>query len=116
MGIFDGYRRTLRDTTYATFGVAADWIDAGSANPSPVTVRLMAPDVEQTFGHSRAVVATAMIRVRASEVAAPAEGDQVQTWTDDTRTQVAAQYRIIADPQMLDPHGLEWTCEAAPVA
>jgi hypothetical protein len=109
MGVFDSYRQTLTDTIFATYGKAADWISGGS---TPVTVRLMTPDQPQPFGHTRALLPTALVKVRSAEVAAPAEGDQVQTYADDDRTVPDQLFRIIAEPEMLDPHGREWTCEA----
>lgn len=96
---------------YGRFGFAALWegVDA------PVTVLVDAPEVVERFGNSRAVLATTVIKVRVSEVAAPAFGQTVTvTATDDTPE---VSYRLTAEPRFDagDVRRTEWFCEAEAV-
>lgn len=55
------------------------------------------------------------LRVRKSEVSAPAKGDSVQVFDDNGNPLADGLYRVSAEP-MLDARKGVWTCQVQPTA
>ena len=87
------------DATFAAFGIDAVYTPAGG---DPVSVRVIArrPDAIVGFGETRIHVETASFEVRASEVASPRQGDQLNV---DGETFV-----VQGEPERRDPDRLVW--------
>lgn len=70
------------------------------------TVRVITkrPDATLDFGDTRVAVATVLIDVRASEVAAPQTGDVVAIGEE--------AFAVVGEPTRRDPDRLIWTAEA----
>ncbi len=95
------------DAIFRDANVAEDalWRAGGVGDGNAVRVIRKSPDEVVGFGSGRAVMATVLIDVRASEIATPASGDTVEIASD--------LFDIIGTP-VRDSLGLVWTCEAAP--
>ena len=79
---------------------------AGGADPGmPVRVIVRQPDRIGNFGETRIAAATLVIDVRASEVAAPAEGDTIE---------MSGTVYVIQGEPIRDAERLVWTIEARP--
>jgi hypothetical protein len=93
------------DAIFRDANVAEDarWRTGGTGGGLAVRVIRKSPDEVVGFGSSRAVMATVLIDVRASEIASPASGDTVEIAGD--------LFEIIGTP-VRDSLGLVWTCEA----
>lgn len=95
------------DAAFADLGVTASYAPpAGEAASCRVITRQ--PDETVEFGVTKAVIASTIIEVRASEVAAPEKGGVFAV--DGT------SYRIIAKPKRKDSARLIWRCEAEEAA
>ncbi len=94
------------DAIFRDANVAEDalWRAGGAGGGTTVRVVRKSPDEVVGFGSSRAVMATVLIDVRASEIASPASGDTVEIAGD--------LFEIIGTP-VRDSLGLVWTCEAS---
>lgn len=80
---------------------------AGGAGPGvAVTVIRKAADAGDSFGDTRVVLPTVILDVRKADVAAPGEGDLVETGS--------SIFKVIGTP-IIDRLDLVWTCEAAKV-
>jgi hypothetical protein len=90
------------DATFAAFGIDAVCTPAGG---EPVSVRVIArrPDTIVGFGETRIHAETAMLEVRASEVASPRSDDQ---FIVDGQTFV-----IQGEPERRDPDRLVWSLD-----
>lgn len=102
----------IQATVFDRLGEPALWGDEQTA------VRVRRPrDGDEDFraDYGQLVVTGAVIRVRKSEVAAPAEGDQVQILDDDGNALADGLFTISAEP-MLDRKKQVWTCRANPAA
>jgi hypothetical protein len=86
-------------------GEGAVWKPGGVGGTACRIIR-KSPDQVAEFGTSRALLASCVIDIRVSEIAAPAEGDVVQIG--------AVSFKIVADPK-LDALGLVHSCEAVKV-
>lgn len=106
-------RGRLLDSLYATYGEPATWTPVGGGAAVPVTIRRRGEEVEVGYGASAALATKDLLRVRHSEVAGPARGDQVEV-LDAPGGNVVATFRIIADPRLVKAGG-EWVCEPGPV-
>jgi hypothetical protein len=97
--------RTATDSAFCdpSMGEDALWKPGGVGGVSCRIIR-KSPDQVAGFGVSRALIASCVIDVRVSEIAAPAEGDLVVIG--------ALSFKIIADP-VIDSLGLVYSCEAA---
>jgi hypothetical protein len=90
---------------YAQYGETATW-----AGVEGVTVIRDEGPRDVTMGHGRARLASVILAVRVSEVAAPQPGDVV---TATAGPAAGVSFVLIADSEpVLDDLGLEWTCEA----
>ena len=98
-------RARLLDAVYRAYGEASVWTPVGGGVPATPSVRRQIGEQVVRWGDSEAVMGSLILRVRRSELAAPAEGDLV-TIAPDT-------FKVIAEPR-LEPVGQEWLCEAAP--
>lgn len=94
------------DALFADRNIARDatWRAGGAGDGTIARVIVRRPDEVVGFGGSRAVMATVLINVRASEVAAPAAGDTAEIGGE--------LFDIIGTP-VRDSLGLMWTCEAS---
>jgi hypothetical protein len=94
------------DAIFRDANVAEDaiWRAGGVGDDIAVRVIRKAPAEVVGFGSGRAVMATVLIDVRASEVASPASSDTAEIDGD--------VFEIIGTP-VRDGMGLVWTCEAA---
>ena len=94
------------DAIFRDANVAEDarWRAGGVGDGIAVRVIRKSPDEVVGFASSRAVMATVLIDVRASEIASPASGDIVEIAGD--------LFEIIGTP-VRDSLGLVWTCEAS---
>jgi hypothetical protein len=94
------------DAIFRDANVAEDalWRAGGVGGGTAVRVIRKSPDEVVGFGSSRAVMATVLIDVRASEIATPASGDTVEIAGD--------LFDIVGTP-VRDGLGLVWTCEAS---
>lgn len=114
---FAATRSAMRASVFSALGVAALW-KAGGADPGvAVMVRLAQPDqLAQGAGGISAVVSTNVIRVRAADVAEPAEGDVVQITDADHLAQYPqALFRVFGEA-MREKRGDVWACQVQPVA
>jgi hypothetical protein len=95
------------DAIFRDANVAEDaiWRAGGAGDGTAIRVIRKTPDEVAGFGGSRAVMATVLVDVRASEIASPAAGDTVEIGGD--------LFAIIGTP-VRDSLGLVWTCEASP--
>jgi hypothetical protein len=93
------------DATFAAFGVDAVYTPAGG---EPVSVRVIArrPDTIVGFGDTRIHAETAILELRASEVASPRPGDQL---TVDGQT-----FIVQGEPERRDSDRLVWTLDVRP--
>ena len=93
------------DATFAAFGIEASYVPAGG---EPVSVRVIArrPDTIVGFGDTRIHAETAILELRASEVASPRPGDQL---TVDGQT-----FIVQGEPERRDPDRLVWTLDVHP--
>jgi hypothetical protein len=93
------------DAIFRDANVAEDaiWRAGGAGDGTAVRVIRKSPDEVVGFGSGRAVMATVLIDVRVSEIAAPAAGDTVAIGD--------ASFDIVGTP-VRDSLGLVWTCEA----
>lgn len=96
------------DAIFADPNMAADalWKAGGTGSGVACRVIRKMPDAEIAFGRSAVKVATILIDVRASEIAAPAKGDTVTIGSE--------VWRIEGAPRR-DRDRLIWTCEAVTV-
>jgi hypothetical protein len=79
---------------------------AGGGDPGvPVSAIIRQPDRIGEFGETRIAAETTMIDIRASEIAAPAEGDTIEV--DD-------KVYVIQGEPIRDAERLIWTIEARP--
>lgn len=94
------------DALFADPVLAEDavWRVGGAGAGVPVRIIRKSPDEVIGFGASRAILASGIVAVRGSEVAAPASGDTVQVGI--------TMFDIIAQPRR-DSFGLIWECEAS---
>lgn len=95
------------DARYRTFGRQAVWTPAAGGSGVGCLVRRLTSDEEAGWGGQRALARRIILKVRVSQVPAPASGDLVAVET-------FGAHKIIAQPVLSD-HGQEWICEAAPV-
>ena len=100
---FAASRDRLQSAIFARLGEDATW--TGQADP--VRVRFVEADAELGFGEARLIASAMAIRVRRSEVEAPAVGDEV-TLTASGRT-----LRLSQEPQV-DRNGV-WECPVTEV-
>jgi hypothetical protein len=100
-------RATVLSKAYETFGEPATWTPSGGGDAVLVTVRRRDADDVAAFGDSRAVVASLVLKVRRSDLAAPSQGDTVVLNPDDDPEAMT----IIAQPRR-GKFGDEWLCEA----
>lgn len=98
--------RAAIDAMFRDANVAEDalWRSGGAGDGIAVRVVRKSPDEVVGFGSNRAVLATVLIDVRASEIASPAAGDIAEIDGD--------LFDIIGTPTR-DSLGLVWTCEAS---
>ena len=95
------------DTLFADPNLAGDAVyRAGGADPGiPVRAIIRRPDRIGEFAETRILTETTMFDIRASEIAAPAEGDTIV---------VDGSTYVIQGEPMRDAERLIWTIEARP--
>ena len=93
------------NATFAAFGIDAVYTPAGGG-PVPVLVIARRPDTIVGFGETRIHAETAIVELRASEVANPRPGDQLIV---DGQTFV-----IQGEPERRDPDRLVWSLDVRP--
>ncbi len=104
MGFRDAIGR-MESAVFDRLGEDATW--TGVVEPVRVRRREADEELQQTYGE---IVATGRsIRVRKSEVDAPAEGDEVQILDDDGNPVAGAAYTVTGEPE-LDRTDV-WTCK-----
>ncbi|WP_242095424.1 hypothetical protein [Sphingomonas sp. CROZ-RG-20F-R02-07] len=103
---FPDLRARLIDTTFVRFGEPATW----NGIAAPVTIRFGTAGEDQKFSDSSFISQATTIRVRASEVSAPAEGDEVIVQSGPN----AGTYRVIGEPT-LDTKRV-WPCDVKKIA
>lgn len=91
----------------ANMGETALYRAAGAGSGASVRVIRTVPDQISTFGDTRTVSGTSIIRVLRSAIAAPASGDTFEV--------AGTVYRVVAKPAAVDTRALEWSCEVRPV-
>jgi hypothetical protein len=99
-------RARLLAAVYVSYGEDASWTPGDG--PEPVRIKREEAEDDLSLGQSRVRVDTVVLRVRRTQVSAPAKGDQVVT------VDTAESFEVIAKPR-LERFGLEWICEAARV-
>jgi len=87
----------------------ASWLADGENDAVPVRIILATPDVQLRMGQSRLMAGSVLFQVRQSEVSSPEESHRF------VRTKTGQNYEITGEPQ-IDDLGLNWHCEAIPVA
>jgi hypothetical protein len=107
---FAGAALRMQDSVFSKGGSPAKWKSGGVGDGVDCRVIKAEPDTTIRYGQDRAIMPTAMVRVRRSEVDAPAEDDTVDIYGDDGVTLVVT-LKIIAEP-MLEKHRSVYTCEA----
>jgi hypothetical protein len=93
------------DATFTAFGIDAMYLPAGG-DPVPVRVIARRPDTIVGFGETRIHAETAILELRASEVADPHQGDQLTVGSDT--------FVIQGEPERRDPDRLVWTVDVRP--
>lgn len=93
----------MRDSIFTRGGEDAVWLSGGVGGGAACKVLRAQPDQAVNFGDQRAIVPTAMFRVRRSEIPAAGDGDTVTIGADT--------FQIIGVPTM-DKYRQVWTCEA----
>jgi hypothetical protein len=88
------------DATFAAFGIDALYTPAGG-EPVPVRVVVRRPDTIVGFGDTRIHAETAILELRAIEVASPRPGDQLAL---DGET-----FIVQGEPERRDPDRLVWS-------
>lgn len=96
-------RARLLAAVYASYGEDAAWTPGDGLEPVRIKREEAQDDLQ--LGQSRVRVDTVVLRVRASEVSAPAKGDQVDI------VETAERFVLIGKPS-LERFRLEWICEA----
>lgn len=109
MAALQARRARLLAVLYDQFGEPAIWTPADGGAAIPCTIRRKGEDVAFGFGQAEALAPKDLIKVRASEVARPAEGDVV-TILNALGGQPVEAFRIAAEP-MRRKAGTEWLCE-----
>lgn len=100
----------LQAAVFGRLGENATW----SGITGTVRVCRREHDEELRMERGTLIERGGMVRVRKSEVAAPAEGDQVQVLDDDGNPIADAAFTVTGEPQ-LDRRGV-WTCPVGPIA
>lgn len=96
---FAGARARMNDAIFARMGEDATW--TGLADPVRVIPREQDEDVQ--FSRALVLQRVSFLRVRKSDVAAPAIGDEIGI------ASLSVTYRVVAEP-VLQRH-LVWICE-----
>lgn len=110
MAALQDRRARLLAALYAQFGEPAIWTPADGGAAISCTIRRKGEDVSFGFGQNGELLAPKdLIKVRASEVASPAEGDLVMVLDADTGAPIEV-FRIVAEPRR-QKAGMEWVCE-----
>lgn len=98
------------EAVFRTFGEDATW--AGLADPVRVIRREADEPLRLDYGET--IVSGRMLRVRKSEVEAPAEGDEVQVLDADGAPVADAKFAVSGEPR-LDRKGV-WHCQIVLIA
>ena len=88
------------DAVFAAFGIDAVYTPEGG-EPVPVRVIARRPDAIVGFGETRLHAETATFEVRASEVASPHPGDQLDVGGE--------AFVVQGEPERRDPDRRVWT-------
>jgi hypothetical protein len=91
------------DASYDVFGVEATYTAPGYAAVPCVVIKDSA-DRSITLGDGRATSQGNTIKVRAAEIAAPADGGTFAITEGPSLV-------VMGDPETLDAERLEWTCQ-----
>lgn len=99
------------DASFAAFGKAATYTPPGGVAADCIVIR-NSPDAVAPFGDGSALMQTNTIEVRKSEIAAPVKGGVFVPGAivDGVFVPATEELEVIADPQVLDPDRLVWTC------
>jgi hypothetical protein len=104
---FSNAARRMQDSLFERGGDDALWKVGGSGDGVPCKLLISEPDVIQKFGEENIVLRTVTLKVRKSEIEAPAGGDVVAVTASGTN------YTLVADAEpTLDAHRYVWSCEA----
>lgn len=95
----------LQAAVFLRLGNDATWTGAAD----PVRVRWREADEDLRLDRGTLVVTGRLIKVRRSEIANPAAGDEVQILDDDGNPISGAAFVVTGEP-MLDRKGV-WTCQ-----
>lgn len=100
----------LQAAVFARLGEAATWTGVAG------NVRVLRREADEELHLDRGTIIEdgGRIRVRQSEVAAPAVGNEVQILDVDGNPVAGALYTVSGEPQ-LDRKGV-WTCTVGPIA
>ena len=100
----------IQDAVFAAFGEDATWQGVSD----PVRVRRFEADERGDLGFGGSAIVTGrMIRVRASDVAEPAKGEEVQILDKYGEPIAGALYVVTGDPTM--DRNRVWSCPVEPV-
>ncbi len=100
----------MTDSIFARGGEDASWRPGGTGAAIACKVLRTQPDAVDSFSQARAILPTALLRVRRSEVANAAAGDTVAVL--DSAGAVMETLKLVAEP-LLDKYRLVWICECA---
>ncbi|AJP72270.1 head-tail joining protein [Sphingomonas hengshuiensis] len=106
---FPELRAALVDSVFAELGEDARW----SGVADPVRVRRKSADEDETIGRLGIIATSEVLRVRKSDVAAPAKGDLVDM-LDDAGVETGEQLRVSGEPRIL--RNLVWEMPFSVVA
>lgn len=105
MSEFDAIAAEARAEVYAVFGKAASYAPPGGGDALPCVIQVDKRDAGAKPDDGRPLAGQVTIKVRASEVAAPARAG---IFTLDS-SEGGAVYTVINRPLPVDPGGAEWT-------
>lgn len=91
----------------------AVWRTHGAAEGLPVRIRYRSPEAIVGLGGNQFDLNATLIEVRLSEVAEPAEGDQVDILDDDGAVRETVE---VTGLSRIDARKLVRTCEVSPLA
>lgn len=92
---FPELRALLVDGVFAELGEDARW----SGVADPVRVRRKSADEDETIGRLGIIAATEVLRVRKSQVAAPAKGDVIDI-LDTAGVETGERLRVSGEPRI----------------
>lgn len=111
MSALQAHRARLLAVLYEQFGEPADWTPVAGGSAVRVTIRRKGGDMSFGLGQAEVLAPRTGLKVRASEVAHPEEGDQVVI-LDPVTLQPVESFVLAAEPMRVKA-GYEWMCDTA---